>query len=552
MAAERRLCYRFYTIFFCQVYTSMQQRPLFKQKRRPTRLIRRTLLVGLGVFALGAVVWQLLPGQASKDTNAGDSATTQSDEIPLTLEAIDTPESTSKSTPVDTTPRTAGSTTDRPPAFARSVSLDSRPNFHIPGQKESLQAIETPESNRAAVGDRDEPPATDTGEQAATPSLEETTITVDSGDTLSTIFEKAGLGYSDVLKVLDLGDEARRLERIRPGDKLVLITDDAEQFAGLKYDLSSESELSIFRRDGDQLVAEITDLPSETRLVSAGGTIKGSLYQSAIATGVPPAQIMQLAEVFGWKVDFLRDVRDGDQFRLIYEVRERDGERLGTGHIVAAEFTNRGEKVQAVRYTSPDGTTGYYEPDGSSLERGFLRYPVEFSRISSNFNPKRLHPIHNTVRPHNGVDLAAPTGTPVKSAASGRVTFVGWKHGYGKVVQVRHDAKHETLYAHLSGFKGNLKRGVSVDKGATIGFVGMTGAATGPHLHYEFKVHGKALDPLKVDLPEANPIASEHRKDFIARTRGSLEELARIEIDVDGEQPVHLAQNEATRDARDD
>ncbi|WP_247709518.1 peptidoglycan DD-metalloendopeptidase family protein [Guyparkeria sp. SB14A] len=530
----------------------MQQRPLFKQKRRPTRLIRRTLLVGLGVFALGAVVWQLLPGQASKDTNAGDSATTQSDEIPLTLEAIDTPESTSKSTPVDTTPRTAGSTTDRPPAFARSVSLDSRPNFHIPGQKESLQAIETPESNRAAVGDRDEPPATDTGEQAATPSLEETTITVDSGDTLSTIFEKAGLGYSDVLKVLDLGDEARRLERIRPGDKLVLITDDAEQFAGLKYDLSSESELSIFRRDGDQLVAEITDLPSETRLVSAGGTIKGSLYQSAIATGVPPAQIMQLAEVFGWKVDFLRDVRDGDQFRLIYEVRERDGERLGTGHIVAAEFTNRGEKVQAVRYTSPDGTTGYYEPDGSSLERGFLRYPVEFSRISSNFNPKRLHPIHNTVRPHNGVDLAAPTGTPVKSAASGRVTFVGWKHGYGKVVQVRHDAKHETLYAHLSGFKGNLKRGVSVDKGATIGFVGMTGAATGPHLHYEFKVHGKALDPLKVDLPEANPIASEHRKDFIARTRGSLEELARIEIDVDGEQPVHLAQNEATRDARDD
>ncbi|WP_231505771.1 peptidoglycan DD-metalloendopeptidase family protein [Guyparkeria halophila] len=530
----------------------MQQRPLFKQKRRPTRLIRRTLLVGLGVFALGAVVWQLLPGQASKDRNAGDSATTQSDEIPLTLEAIDTPESTSKSTPVDTKPRTAGSTTDRPQAFARSVSLDSRPNFHIPGQKESLQAIETPESNRAAVGDRDEPPATDTEEQAATTSLEETTITVDSGDTLSTIFEKAGLGYSDVLKVLDLGDEARRLERIRPGDKLVLITDDAEQFAGLKYDLSSESELSIFRRDGDQLVAEITDLPSETRLVSAGGTIKGSLYQSAIATGVPPAQIMQLAEVFGWKVDFLRDVRDGDQFRLIYEVRERDGERLGTGHIVAAEFTNRGEKVQAVRYTSPDGTTGYYEPDGSSLERGFLRYPVEFSRISSNFNPKRLHPIHNTVRPHNGVDLAAPTGTPVKSAASGRVTFVGWKHGYGKVVQVRHDAKHETLYAHLSGFKGNLKRGASVDKGATIGFVGMTGAATGPHLHYEFKVHGKALDPLKVDLPEANPIASEHRKDFIARTRGSLEELARIEIDVDGEQPVHLAQNEATRDARDD
>ena len=529
----------------------MHQRPLFiTKKRRPSRLIRRTLLLGLGVFALGVVVWQLPPEQASTDTAAGDSAATRPDEIPLTLEAIDSPASTTKTTPVDATPHDAHGTQDRPQAVARSVSLGSRPNFHIPGQKEALRAIETPESNRAVVGDRTSP--SDAEEQATSPSLEETTITVDSGDTLSTIFEKAGLGYSDVLKVLDLGEETRRLERIRPGDKLVLITDDDERFAGLKYDFSSERELSIFRRDGDQLVAEITDLPSETRLVSAGGTIKGSLYQSAIATGVPPAQIMQLAEIFGWKVDFLRDVRDGDQFRLIYEVRERDGERLDTGHVVAAEFINRGKKVQAVRYTSPDGTTGYYEPDGSSLERGFLRYPVEFSRISSNFNPKRLHPIHNTVRPHNGVDLAAPTGTPVKSAASGRVTFAGWKHGYGRVVIIRHDETYETRYAHLSAFKGNLSRGESVEKGDVIGLVGMTGAATGPHLHYEFRVHGKALDPLKVDLPEANPIPSKYRKDFIARTRGSLEELARIEIDVEGEQPVHLARNEATHDARDD
>ncbi len=535
----------------------MQQRPLFKPRRRPSRLIRRALLVGLGAFALGAVVWQALPDQGSQDdTPAPASKPSDRNEIPLSLEAIDAPDnkardagSGSDSVSIDTSATTGNQSS----AFARSVSLGSRPNFHIPGQKEALKAIETPETNRAAVGRQGGVDPAEGEAESVSSSLEETTITVDSGDTLSTIFEKAGLGYSDVLKVLDLGDEARRLERIRPGDKLVLMMDDAEQFAGLKYDLSSESELSIFRKDGDQLVAEITDLPSETRLVSAGGKIKGSLYQSAIATGVPPAQIMQLAEVFGWKVDFLRDVRDGDQFRLIYEVRERHGERLGTGQLVAAEFVNRGERSQALRYTSPNGTSGYYEPDGSSLERGFLRYPVEFSRISSNFNPKRLHPIHNTVRPHNGVDLAAPTGTPVKSAASGQVTFVGWKHGYGKVIQVRHDAKHETLYAHLSGFKANLKRGARIDKGSTIGFVGMTGGATGPHLHYEFKVHGKALDPLKVDLPEANPIASKDRKDFIARTRGSLEELARIEIDVEGEQPVHLARNErVSRASRDD
>ncbi len=527
----------------------MQQRPLFKPKRGPSRLIRRTLLLGLGVFALGTVVWQVLPDDGAQDAPATASTPGDSNEIPLTLEAVDSPDHSVRDAGAGSVSNGTTTTDNKSSAFARSVSLSSRPNFHIPGQQEALEAIEKPEANRAAVGNAENLDLT----EGAPSALEKTTITVDSGDTLSTIFEKAGLGYSDVLKVLDLGDEARRLERIRPGDKLVLMMDDAENFAGLKYDLSSESELSIFRSEGDQLVAEITDLPSETRLVSAGGTIKGSLYQSAIATGVPPAQIMQLAEVFGWKVDFLRDVRDGDQFRLIYEVRERDGERLGTGQLVAAEFVNRGERVQAVRYASPNGTSGYYEPDGSSLERGFLRYPVEFSRISSNFNPKRLHPIHNTVRPHNGVDLAAPTGTPVKSAASGRVTFVGWKHGYGKVVQVRHDAKHETLYAHLSGFKGNLKRGASIDKGTIIGFVGMTGAATGPHLHYEFKVHNKALDPLKVDLPEANPIASKDRKDFIARTRGSLEELARIEVDVEGEQPVRLARNErVAHESRDD
>ena len=510
----------------------MQQRPLFNRKRRPTRLIRRTLLVGLGAFALTAAIWQVLPEDDTATTAASNAGLAGGNEIPLTLSAIDSSQMPASS---------AGGSTAGATASAQTVSLDSRPNFHIPGKKEALEAIETPDENRAAV---DQPEPTETPAEATTKTLEERTITVHSGDTLSTIFEKAGLGYSDVLRVLDLGEEAKRLERLRPGETLVLMTDEADEFAGLKYDLNAESELNIFRDEGDTLVAEITDLPSEKRLVSAGGTIRGSLYQSAIATGVPPAQIMQLAEVFGWKVDFLRDVRDGDQFRLIYEVRERNGERLGTGQVVAAEYVNQGERFKAVRYTAPDGTAGYYEPDGSSLERGFLRYPVEFSRISSSFNPKRLHPIHNTVRPHNGVDLAAPTGTPIKSAAAGRVTFVGWKHGYGKVIQVRHDSKNETLYAHLSGFKANLKRGAKVEKGATIGYVGMTGAATGPHLHYEFRVHGKPLNPLKVELPEANPIASENRKDFLAQTRQPLEQLARIQIDVEGEQPVHLASNE--------
>ncbi|MFW6041781.1 MAG: SLC13 family permease, partial [Guyparkeria sp.] len=349
--------------------------------------------------------------------------------------------------------------------------------------------------------------------------------------------------------VFELAREGRSItrrigrERIRPGDKLTLILDE-EQFAGLKYDLDTDSELNVFRDDGDNLVAEINDLASEASTIAAGVEVKGSLYQSAIAAGVPPAQVLKLAEVFGWKMDFVRDVRNGDRFKLIYEVRERDGEQLGNGTLLAAEYRSGDRTIQAVRYTSPDGTVGYYEPDGSSLERGFLRYPVEYSRISSNFNPERLHPIHNTVRPHNGVDLAAPTGTPVKSAASGRVTFVGWKHGYGRVAQVRHDEKYDTLYAHLSGFKGNLKRGATVEKGDTIGYVGMTGDATGPHLHYELRVNGKPYDPVKVELPEANPIPSEHRDDFVAETGVTIEQLARVQID-SSTQPTRLARNES-------
>ncbi|MFO7582320.1 peptidoglycan DD-metalloendopeptidase family protein [Guyparkeria sp.] len=475
--------------------------------------------------------------QSDRDAQGTEAPDSRSNEIPLTIDRSATSPVPGITESGEATLASRAEINDPTPPRAKTVSLETRPNFHIPGEKEALQAIETP-GNGAAVGKPDE------ADSAESDHLTEQTIEVASGDTLSTIFERVGLGYSDVMQVLEIGDEARQLERIRPGDKLTLILKE-ERFAGLKYDLDADSELNIFREQDDHLVAEINDLPSESSAIAAGGTVKGSLYQSAIAAGVPPAQVLQLAEIFGWKMDFVRDVRNGDQFKLIYEVRERDGEQLGTGKILAAEYHSGDRKIQAVRYTSPDGTTGYYEPDGSSLERGFLRYPVEYSRISSNFNPRRLHPIHNTVRPHNGVDLAAPTGTSVKSAAPGRVTFVGWKHGYGKVIQVRHDEKYDTLYAHLSGFKGSLKRGAVVEKGDTIGYVGMTGAATGPHLHYELRVNGKPYDPVKVELPEANPIPSEHREDFLAETRVSMDQLARVRIDSSA-QPIHLAQNEPT------
>jgi murein DD-endopeptidase MepM/ murein hydrolase activator NlpD len=489
----------------------MQQRPLFSQQRKRFRWIRATALVAAGAVVAGLVALQV--AEQSEPDSRRPASNNPGNEIPLPVHS------------------SAARTGNIPLPHAVKVSLESRPGFDIPGRRDALGAIETPDSAASARA-------------APEHHLVERTIEVSSGDTLSTIFERAGLGYSDVLQVLDLGEKAKRLERLRPGDTLVLQLKD-DQFAGLKYDLDADSELSIFRGQGDDLVAEVKHLPSQTALVAAGGVVKGSLYQSAVATGIPPAKVMELAEIFGWKIDFVRDVRNGDEFKLIYEVRERDGERLGTGNLIAAEYRNGDRTIRAVRYTSPDGTTGYYEPDGSSLERGFLRYPVEFSRISSNFNPRRLHPIHNTVRPHNGVDLAAPTGTPIHAAASGRVIFAGWKHGYGRVVLIRHDETYETRYAHMSGFKGNLSRGDSVEKGDVIGFVGMTGDATGPHLHYELRVNGKPYDPVKVALPEANPIPSKYREDFLAATRNAMDQLARVRID-SGSRPIRLARNGST------
>lgn len=508
-----------YTIFFCQVIYPMQKRPLFNQQRKRLPWIRGTALIAAGAVVAGLVTLQVAEQSGGEPTPPASNGS--DNEIPLSIQS-------------STAPAQGGLAGGAPPAPSKAqavtVSLESDPGFHIPGQQDALKAIETPPSDEATA----EPES----------HVVERTIEVSSGDTLSTIFERAGLGYSDVMQVLDVGEQAKRLERIRPGETLVLKLED-DEFAGLQYDLDADSKLNIFREQGDQLVAEIKDLPSQTAMVAAGGMVRGSLYQSAVATGIPPAKVMELAEIFGWKVDFVRDVRNGDEFKLIYEIRERNGERLGTGDIIAAEYRNGDRTIQAVRYTSPDGTSGYYEPDGSSLERGFLRYPVEFSRISSNFNPARLHPIHNTVRPHNGVDLAAPTGTPIRASATGRVTFAGWKHGYGRVVQIRHDETYETRYAHMSGFKGNLSRGESVEKGDVIGYVGMTGAATGPHLHYELRVNGKPYDPTKVALPEANPIPSEHREDFLAETRSAMDQLARVRIDSDT-RPIRLAQNEST------
>ncbi|MFP4155884.1 MAG: peptidoglycan DD-metalloendopeptidase family protein [Halothiobacillaceae bacterium] len=385
----------------------------------------------------------------------------------------------------------------------------------VAGAQSSPAPADAPENRQAKATD------------SADPDLRLREVEVKRGDSLSTIFSRVGLGYREVHEVMALGDPVRRLERIRPGEKMTFRLSPESEFLGLSFEIDRTVTLDI-RRDGSDLVAREVEHEIQIRQAYHEATINSSLYMAAMSAGMTPDLVLELAEIFGWKIDFLRDVREGDQFRMLYETRHRDGKQIGVGNILAAEFINEGETHQAVRYVSPEGRAAYYSPDGESLERGFLRYPVEFSRISSRFSMNRLHPVHKVRRAHKGVDLAAPTGTPIRAASGGKVHFVGWQNGYGKVIYIEHDQRITTVYGHLSRFNNRLKKGSTVSQGDVIGYVGMTGTATGPHLHYEFRVNGEHKDPLKVELPESTPIPSEHRRDFLAQTQGVLDQMANL------------------------
>jgi murein DD-endopeptidase MepM/ murein hydrolase activator NlpD len=261
--------------------------------------------------------------------------------------------------------------------------------------------------------------------------------------------------------------------------------------------------------------------PIERDIVSASGTITDSFYLSAKRSGLEDKQIMELAELFAWDINFALDVWNGDSFSVLYERLSQDEKFIGYGDIVAAEFNNRQREIQTVRFTDEDGDERYYTPEGRSMRRAFLQSPVHFTRISSGFSLARLHPIHKTRRPHRGVDYAAAKGTKIMASGDGVVEFVGRQNGYGQTVILRHGKRYTTLYAHMSKF-ANLRKGSRVKQGQTIGYVGKTGAATGDHLHYEFRVDGKHKNPLTVKLPPAAPIGDDYRNEFATQTEPLL------------------------------
>jgi murein DD-endopeptidase MepM/ murein hydrolase activator NlpD len=348
-------------------------------------------------------------------------------------------------------------------------------------------------------------------------------VVVGRNDTLDRIFRRLQVSLTDLATIRELPSVRQGLDLLRPGDQ-ISVTHQNGQLQGLTRQLNISQTLEV-KRAAEGFAAEIIENPVELKIERKRGLISSSLFEAADEAGISDQTALAVANIFGWDVDFVLDIREGDSFIVVYQQVWQDGRFVRDGDIIAAEFVNDGRVYRAVRYTLPDGHSEYFTPDGRSLRKTFLRAPVEFSRISSKFNPRRRHPILNTIRAHKGVDYAAPTGTPVRAAGDGRIHFRGRQGGYGNAIVIEHGGGISTLYGHLSRFAKGAAQGQRVRQGQVIGYVGSTGLASGPHLHYEYRVNGVHRNPQTVKLGEARPIADELQADFVARSAPLLAEL---------------------------
>jgi murein DD-endopeptidase MepM/ murein hydrolase activator NlpD len=324
---------------------------------------------------------------------------------------------------------------------------------------------------------------------------------VQPGQSLADLFKQQGLSTTDLQRALDADNGRSGLARIRPGQYFEFLRGANDELLAMRYD-RDETQRVTLQFYGNRAAETVQPLKLERRTRVAHGVINDSLFDAGGRAGMSNAMVLELAKVFGYDIDFAQDLRDGDSFSVIYDNVYRDGDYLRPGNIIAAEFINRGRRYTAFRYTQPDGNVTYYSEDGRPMRKSFLRTPVDFTRISSRFSVARMHPVLGRMRAHKGVDYAAPVGTPIYAAGDGVVQFKGWESGYGNFVLIRHNKDISTAYGHMSRFASSLRKGERVRQGQVIGYVGMTGLATGPHLHYEFRVDGTQRDPLTVTLPK--------------------------------------------------
>lgn len=341
----------------------------------------------------------------------------------------------------------------------------------------------------------------------------ESTITVKSGNTLSGILNDHGISVEQMPQLLTDDIIKKHLSNLKIGQTMIVRKLANGEFHSLSTRIGNDRRISIRKSMGDFAVASI-DLPVEKERVVTSGTIDQSLYIAAEQANLRQSTIMELSDIFQWELDFARDIRKGDQFSLVYDRLYREGKYIGDGDILAAEFVRAGKTHRAIRYTNAEGVSGYYSPDGRSKRRTFLRHPVDVVRITSRFDPKRMHPVLHKIRAHKGVDYGSPHGTPIRATADGNVVYSGNKNAYGKTVILKHGERFSTLYAHMSKISNKSVVGKRVKQGDVIGYVGRTGRVTGTHLHYEFRINGDHVDPLKVQLPEAKSIAEKDRDEL--------------------------------------
>jgi len=331
---------------------------------------------------------------------------------------------------------------------------------------------------------------------------------IQRGDTVASLLRRLSVDDQAAFNFLRTDKSARSIFQLRPGRTVQAVTDADGTLQSFTYIYSPEQYLHV-SRNGDGFVAQDLKVTATAQQVYKSGTIRSSLYGATDAAGIPDAIANQMARIFSTDIDFHIDLRKGDRFSVIYEMLYREGEYLGPGRVLSAEFTNNGKTFEAYLFTDGEGIDGYYSGEGQNRAKSFLRSALAFSRVSSGFGG-RFHPLLRNWRQHTGVDFAAPRGTPIWATADGTVEFAGVKGGYGNMIEIRHAGGITTLYGHMSGFAAAVRRGTRVSQGQTIGFVGATGWATGPHLHYEFKVSGIHQDPLRVALPKAEPLAQKY------------------------------------------
>ena len=344
---------------------------------------------------------------------------------------------------------------------------------------------------------------------------------VKEGENLSLIFEKYQVSLNNTYKIFRI-DKSDEVKNIVPNDRLefIFLGEELQEIHIHKGPLLSY-KIEVF----PQILIKRIDKKPVLLNSFKTGVIESSFYLAGLKNDIPESVIMDLAYIFGWDIDFVFDIRVGDRFKILYETPFVDGQQIENGSILFAEFYNQNNRYTAIRYKGKNNKSDYFNEFGGSLEKAFLRAPLDFAYVSSHFNPNRMHPILNTIRAHNGVDYAAKRGTPIRSTGEGVIQSVGWKSGYGRTIVIRHGGEITTLYAHLEKYHPSISKGIKISQGQTIGYVGDSGLATAPHLHYEFRIGNKRTDPLKVALPSASPL-DQSKMDKFQKSRNNYIEIS--------------------------